>query len=170
MTQAFDKAFAFTHNLEGGYVLSKLPGEKSETYAGIYRHAHPDWPGWARIDAGDTISNTLKEAVKSFYFQEFWVRFNCEQLPFPLNALVYDFSVNSGGITAIKHLQKLLPVTVDGMLGANTAAAARGLDGAKLNTRYVASRLNYLNDLPNWPTFGRGWSQRIVELLNYAAQ
>lgn len=170
MTQAFDRAFVFSLEQEGGFVLSRLPGEKTETYAGIYRHMHPQWNGWAKIDAGDTISNSLKEMVKQFYFNEFWVRFNLEQLPAPLNALVFDFALNSGGQTAIKRLQCLLPVKEDGLLGAKTAAAARGLDGAKLNTRYIAARLDFLNDLTTWRDFGRGWSQRVVELLNYAAQ
>lgn len=170
MTQAFDRSFAFTHQQEGGYKLSRLPGEQSETYAGIYRHAHPKWSGWALIDAGDTSSHELKALVSQFYFQEFWVRYNLEQLPFPLSALVYDFAVNSGGITAIRCLQRLLPVKDDGMLGAATAAAARGIDGPRLNMRYIAARLDYLNDLSNWKDFGRGWSQRVVELLKFAAQ
>lgn len=170
MTPAFERAYAFTHGQEGGYALAWLPGEKSETYAGIYRHANPKWPGWALIDAGDTTSDRLKALVVQFYFNEFWVRFNCEQLPFPLSALVYDFAVNSGGPVAIKHLQGLLPVTVDGLLGARTAAAARGMDACKLNMRYIAARLDYLNDLSSWKSFGRGWSQRTVELLRLAAE
>jgi len=170
MTQAFDKAFAFTHQQEGGFVLATLKGEEAETYAGIYRKMQPNWQGWALIDAGDTGSDKLKQMVRDFFFQRFWVRSKLEQLPMPLAGLVYDFAVNSGEVLAIKKLQQILMVKDDGIIGANTAAMARGLPIDKINMRYIAARLDYLNDLKGWTINGRGWSQRIADIINFAAQ
>lgn len=174
MTQSFEKAFAFTHSQENGgpdkWVLSTLQGEQSETFSGIYRKMHPDWPGWALIDSGDTSSAELKQMVRNFFFQRFWVRPNLEQLPFPLSALVYDFAVNSGEKTAIKALQLLLMVKADGIIGGTTAAMARGLPNDKLNMRYISARLDYLNDLKTWRINSGGWSQRIADILSFAAQ
>lgn len=169
MTQAFEQSFAFTHKQEGGFVLATLQGETAETYAGIYRKMQPQWPGWVLIDAGDTGSDKLKQMVKDFFFQRFWVRSKLEQLPMPLAGLVYDFSVNSGEITAIKKLQHLIMVKEDGIIGANTVAMARSLPNDKLNMRYIGARLDYLNNLSGWKINNGGWSQRIAEILYFAA-
>lgn len=174
MTPAFESAYQFTHRAENGsdgaFILSTLPGEKAMTYAGIYRAMQPDWEGWRLIDAGDTVSAELKGMVKRFYLNRFWLRMNLEQLPSPLSALVFDFGVNSGSVTAVQRLQRILQVKEDGVIGAKTAAMARGLPADKLNMRYIAVRLDYLNDLKTWKTFSVGWSQRIAEILNFAAQ
>jgi lysozyme family protein len=34
--------------------------------------------------------------------------------------------------------------------------------------RFNGHRLDYLNDLPTWPSFGRGWAQRVAENLKAA--
>lgn len=171
MTQSFDMAFAFTHKEEGGFILSTLAGDSGgETYAGIARNKQPQWEGWVRIDQGDTISTTLQNMVKNFYFNRFWLRMNLEQLPQPLATLAYDWGVNSGNIIAIKKLQYLLNVNDDGILGSTTAGAARSMPPDKLAMRYLAARLDFLNDLNAWMTFGKGWTQRVVDLLNFASQ
>jgi lysozyme family protein len=170
MSQNFERAFAFTHAAEGGFVLSTLEGEKSETYAGIYRLMQPTWNGWILIDGGDLGSDELKRRVKLFFFSEFWVKMNLEQLPMPIAALVFDWGVNSGRSIAIKKLQHLLLSKEDGVIGANTVALARSVDGPTLNMRYISARLDWLNDLPGWTINGRGWSQRIADILKFAAQ
>ena len=177
MTQAFEQSYLFTHKQENGaadkFILSTLQGEHSETFSGIFRGAQPQWPGWKLIDAGDRDSQELKSLEKGFFFEEFWLRMKCEQLPFPLSALVYDFGVNSGRTTAVKALQRLLalsPSEIDGIIDANTIAKVRGLHPEKLNMRYLAARLDFLNDLSGWKINSGGWSQRIVELLRLAAQ
>jgi lysozyme family protein len=174
MTQAFERAFAFTHAQENGgpdkWILSTLKDEDAQTFSGIYRKMHPEWGGWVLIDKGDTSSDQLKGMVKDFFFDRFWKRTGLEQLPFPLSGLVYDFSVNSGETTAIKKLQRLIMVKEDGIIGGNTAAMARGLPNDKLNMRYIAARLDYLNDLKGWKINSGGWSQRIADILNFAAQ
>ncbi len=170
MSQAFEKAFAFTHAQEGGFVLSTLAGEDAETFAGIYRKMNPQWDGWELIDKGDTGSDELKRRHKTFFYSRFWVRPNLEQLPFPLSALVYDWSVNSGTGLAIKKLQHLLPTKEDGIIGGNTAALTRNMPADKLNMRYISERLDFLNGISGWTINGRGWSQRIADILKFAAQ
>lgn len=174
MTQAFEKAFAFTHKQENGsedaWVLSTLKGEHSETFAGIYRLKQPQWSGWELIDQGDTGSDELKRRHKTFFYSRFWVRPNLEQLPFPLSALVYDFSTNSGDTRAVIELQQILLTKADGKIGANTAGMARAFDGPRLCMRYISARLDYVNGLAGWKINSGGWSQRIADILKFAAQ
>lgn len=174
MTQSFDTAFAFTHKQENGsadaFVLSTLEGESAETFSGIYRLKQPQWPGWQLIDAGDTTSQQLKDMVKTFFFSRFWVRPGLEQLPFPLSALAYDFGVSSGDKTAIMKLQHLLMQNEDGQLGPKTIGAARDAHPYKLMMNYIGIRQDYLNGLSAWKINNGGWSQRIAEILYFAAK
>ena len=48
----FEKALEKVLQLEGGLKLHKNPTENFETYAVIYRKAHPNWEGWKYLDRG----------------------------------------------------------------------------------------------------------------------
>lgn len=171
MTASFDRAFEFTvMSQEGGFVLSTLKGEKSETYAGIYRHMQPSWPGWVLIDRGDAGSSYIHELVKTFYQTRFWDRLRLDQLPPRLAALVFDFAVNSGNAVAVKKLQQVLMVLDDGEIGPKTVLAASKGVQLQIAIRYLAKRLDYINDLSAWKDFGKGWSQRIVNLMNHCSE
>lgn len=172
MTLSFEKAFTLTVlGQEGGFVLSTLQHDSGgQTYAGISRNNFPNWEGWVLIDAGDVSSARLHELVKIFYWNFAWARLNLEQLPPRIAALVFDFAVNSGRTVAAKKLQRLLLVRDDGVIGAKTVVAARSASSIQLATRYLADRLDYLNDLRAWQYFSKGWTQRIVNLMYFAAE
>ncbi|WP_296763688.1 holin-associated N-acetylmuramidase [Sediminimonas sp.] len=101
------------------------------------------------VDVADVRALTRQQAVDIFikhYFEA--PRINL--LPEPLQATVFDMQVNAGG-NAVRILQRLLaefdePVTVDGALGPNTAAAvARAFEkaGDRLVDAYGIARRNY---------------------------
>lgn len=172
MNQAFESAFSLTViGQEGGFVLSTLKHDSGGmTYAGISRNNFPEWGGWALIDAGDTGSNYLHQLAKDFYLGFAWSRLSLDQLPQRIAALVFDFAVNSGRTVAVQRLQRLLLVKDDGVMGIKTVIAVRASDPTRLALRYLAARLDFLNDLSAWAYFGKGWSQRIVNLMNFAAE
>ena len=76
----FEPAFQKTMKFEGGYVND--PDDRGgETYRGISRKHHPDWPGWGilkkaeenRYNIERRISDdALQAAVREFYQAEFW--------------------------------------------------------------------------------------------------
>ena len=47
---SFKEAWEETSAVEGGYVDDD-DDRGGETYRGVARNFHPDWPGWDRIDA-----------------------------------------------------------------------------------------------------------------------
>lgn len=168
---AFDEAYRFTLQQEGGFVLSTLQHDRGGmTYAGISRVMQPQWPGWALIDAGKDAPDAMQDLVRQFYFARFWQRMGLENVPARLAVLAFDFGVNSGNQVAIKRLQRIAMVQDDGELGPKTVAAIRAADPNKLAIRYVAARIDYLDDLDTWSSFGRGWMHRIINLMNYLAQ
>jgi lysozyme family protein len=61
-------------------------------------------------------------------------------------------------------LQRVLKVTEDGAIGPQTLAKAVSVDSSKLVADYNIVRLAFLQALPTWGTFGRGWSDRVASV------
>jgi hypothetical protein len=83
---------------EGGYI--HVPPDP-ETYRGISRRSHPDWPGWAQIDARKpikrgTIYPDLEALVYPVYHERYWQRYRLEEMSEPLAFVCLDFYVHSG--------------------------------------------------------------------------
>jgi len=86
-----------------------------------------------------------------------------------LRALLIDWGVNSGPRTAIRELQRVLGVTVDGTLGPQTRAALDARASADVFRLLLQARLYFVADLvqrfPAQRVFAAGWMRRIGEFL-----
>lgn len=81
---------------------------------------------------------TAREIYRVQYVRPF------EAVPFdPLKAQLVDFGVVSGPLTAIRALQEVLRVFVDGVLGPRTTAALVAQDWRGVNNALVANRVRY---------------------------
>lgn len=109
---------------------------------------------------GDMRNLPLGTAL-NIYKSDYWDPIKAEQLPEVLRFHVFDAAVNSGPAQAIKWLQSAGGVTVDGVIGPKTLAAAASVTPGK----YSGIRLRFMTDLPTWSTFGRGWARRIATNL-----
>jgi lysozyme family protein len=71
---------------------------------------------------------------------------------------------------AIKFLQSCVGVTADGGFGPATLAAVKKSeeDPARLIETYCARRLEFLQSLQTFETFGKGWSRRVQEVKDKA--
>ena len=153
--EAFERLIDPQH--EGGYVNDpRDPG--GETKFGISKRSYP---------AEDIAGLTLDRA-KAIYRRDFWGPAGCDAVPDAIKFDMFDTAVNSAPRTAIKILQRAVGELDDGILGPHTLLAATGMDPERLIARFNGWRLDYLNDLPTWPAFGRGWAQRIAENLKGA--
>jgi lysozyme family protein len=139
----FDKAFKRTMVNEGGY--ANHPADKGgETYRGVARNYHPNWPGWRIIDvikprcndiktlnAALAMSHELQRLIYQFYKNEFW---DCHKLDTFTNQLlaenVFDASVLCGQAIGGRFLQRSLNdlnpnynLVIDGEIGAKTFSA-----------------------------------------------
>jgi lysozyme family protein len=103
------------------------------------------------------ISNA--ELVEIYRFN-YWNMVRGDELPAGVDLAVFDFGVNSGPGTAIKHLQKVLGIRQDAHPGAVTIAEASRRDPAVLVQSYMAARRAYLRSLSTFPVFGTGWMRR----------
>lgn len=152
----FKRAVTLILAHEGGYVNDPQdPG--GETNMGISRRSYPN---------EDIRGMTVERAI-AIYRQDFWDRLRCDELPWPLAVQVFDMGVNAGTGTAIKVLQRSLGVTIDGVLGPKSLAAAEA-SVRRHWVRYARERIVSYSQMPGWARFGRAWGVRTIETLNEA--
>lgn len=105
------------------------------------------------------------DLARRIYLERYWRPVRADELPAELRYAVFDAAVNSGPTQAIKWLQRAVWATDDGIIGPATMLAVKACDPNRAEARMLGYRLDMMNDLKNWPSFSRGWSQRIAELL-----
>lgn len=154
----FDTAFTRLLGHEGGYSDHAAdPGGK--TRYGI-TEAVAQRAGYR----GDMRELPL-DLARRIYRAEYWDAVRAEELPPGIRYVVFDAAVNSGVGQSIKWLQRAVGATADGVIGPKTLAAVNQFSAESLRLRVLSQRLRFMAALPNWPSFGRGWANRIAELM-----
>lgn len=168
MKENFERALRdlLSPNREGGF--SNHPDDPGGmTNLGVTKIT---WEAWVGHPVDEKAMRNLSvEAVASLYKRKYWDAVRGDDLPQGLDYIMFDTAVNSGPGRAIKFLQSCLGMTADGALGPKTMAAVKAADPKKLLDAYAKYRLSFLQDLPNWGTFGRGWARRVAEVQDTAA-
>jgi lysozyme family protein len=108
--------------------------------------------------------------VAPLYRRKYWDRVSGDQLPKGLDYAVFDAAINSGPGRAAKWLQQAVGATVDGAIGPGTLAAVAAKPVQTLIAQYNDTRLQFLESLPTWGTFGKGWGNRIAHVQSAASQ
>ncbi|WP_083714435.1 glycoside hydrolase family 108 protein [Achromobacter sp. MFA1 R4] len=158
----FDTAFDRLIGHEGGY------------------SNHPDDPGgetmWgvtvavARASGyAGPMRSMPRETAKAIYRAQYWDKVKADSLPFAVAFQVFDAAVNHGNGQAAKFLQRAAGVADDGIIGPKTLAAITARGAASILLLFNAEREQFYTDLKTWPSFGKGWSRRVVANLRYAA-
>ena len=105
------------------------------------------------------------DLAQRIYKDKYWDAMQAEALPVDVRYIVFDGAVNSGIVQSAKWLQRACGVKDDGIVGPQTIRAANSLASDGLKRRILGQRLRFMATLPNWPAFGRGWANRIADLL-----
>lgn len=105
------------------------------------------------------------DLAQRIYKDKYWDAVQAEALPADVRYIVFDGAVNSGITQSAKWLQRACGVKDDGIVGPATIRAANSLASDGLKRRILGQRLRFMATLPNWPAFGRGWVNRIADLL-----
>lgn len=169
MRENLETALGRVLSHEGGYVNHpKDPG--GATNRGVtqrvydaYRKRHGEAPRSVRAITPDEVADIYK--------RQYWDAVKADDLPSGLDYAVFDYAVNSGPSRAMKDLQRELGFTgkdVDGFNGNRTLAAAKAADVFDLIERLCARRMRFLKSLRHWPTFGKGWTNRVNEVIEGA--
>jgi len=177
----FDISFEKTMEFEGKY--SNDPADVGgETYCGISRVFHPDWPGWLIVDATkpNVDYRQVKTLVKSHYKTFYWNPNRLSDFPQDVADKLFDIGVNLGTRRAAKFLQRalnylnkngeLFPDLVDdGVIGPKTMSAFRIIEERGdipylliiLSVLQGQHYLNYMKKSPLQEKFARGWLKRV---------
>lgn len=158
---------------EGGYADHPAdPG--GATNLGITHKTLARWrriSPWWKLPKSAVMDLQRAEAAR-IYRASYWDRVQAGQLPRGLDLALFDFAVNSGPDRAIRTLQAELDVAADGQMGPLTldaveTYAARNGPGALIGA-FCDRRLAFLNRLPTFATFGKGWTARVATVRSSA--
>ncbi len=153
----FDIAFDRLMGHEGAYVLDERdPG--GETNWGISKRSYPNI----------NIRLLTREGAKAIYLRDFWQPLGDADPAIKFQ--VFDFAVNGGFSTGLRKLQAAVGVADDGHWGPHSAAALAAMDKNDVLLRFNAQRLRFYTSLKLWPTYGKGWTNRVAGNLDFAAE
>ncbi len=151
---------------EGGYSNRKTD-RGGPTKFGITHRTLAQHRGVKSVTAEQVKAMTLDEA-RDIYVTSYWGPSGGDVLPAGLDYAAFDFGVNSGPMTAVKQLQRVLGTAEDGWIGADTLTKIENYKGGitKLIKDYCAQRMKFLRSLTNpktgFPVNGRGWTIRVT--------
>lgn len=173
MDNSIDKIWTIISGIEGGYVYNpKDPG--GETNFGITARSYPN------ID----IKALTNAEAKDIFFKDYFTPSGCDwwlSISRPDIALMVSaFAFNASTKSAIKVLQRtmnsmnstiLVPfLVVDGVLGDKTLSKLELLKepiltDQSIDKKIIAQILTYYTSTQNFGTFGKGWINRISNLI-----
>jgi lysozyme family protein len=159
-----------------------------ETYAGISRHHHPDWPGWRFIDASrehpafpDLLTDLtcLKQQVTNWYRTYYWDRIGGGRIASQRVAnRLLDLAVHLGPARAASILQQTLnllcslgrpQLAIDSIIGPRTQTAIDHIHNSgrsrtltiTLSIRQGEHYLARVRETPTQRVFLDGWLSRL---------
>jgi len=157
---------------EGGYVDHPVDRGGPTNY-GITQATLSNWLG--RPASIYDVTTMSEETARAIYRLNYFVKPGYDAIAdAPLQALMFDFAVNSGPAAATKALQVALqkmglyPDTADGVIGPQTRQALRGVaNWPELYFRVKCERyelyLRFIGRDPSQAVFATGWANRMDE-------
>jgi lysozyme family protein len=161
MNSNFDKCLELLLVHEGKFVNDSRDNG-GMTNLGVTIRVWEEWVGHAVSEK--EMRNLTPLMVGPLYKRKYWDACRANELVSGVDYCVFDVAVNSGVGRAIKLLQSAVGVTVDGGFGPATLAAVNEKDPAALIEMYCTKRLEFLQSLKTFETFGKGWSRRVAEV------
>ena len=159
------QCFALVLKNEGGYVDNPAdPG--GATNLGCTKATWEAWVGHPVTK--DDIKALTPNNVMPLYKAKYWDTIKGDDLPEGVDYAVFDYAINSGPSRAAKALQSVLSITVDGQIGPATLRALETANPREVATAVCEARLAFLQSLPTYGTFGKGWSNRVSEVEKIA--
>lgn len=144
----------------------KDPGGR--TSGGILQRVYDKW----RVEKGkpkrDVWDITAQER-ETIYWEDYWAPLRLDDYPLPIAFLMFDAAVLNGINFSRKNAQKTVGVRVDNIIGPITRAALRAVDKQTFAERFQFHRRKYLTTRKAWPTFGKGWLNRMDAVEKIAA-
>ena len=167
---SFDEALVFALRWEGGYVNHQAD-RGGATNRGVTQRVYDEW----RTRKGyDTRGVRLIDSseVRQIYHEQYWKPTRCAALDAPMDLILFDSAIQHGPGRAIRWLQELVGVPVDGHFGPRTMAACDDYEAnhgtTSLAIAFLARRDQFYSDIitrdPSQKIFEKGWANRMKDL------
>jgi lysozyme family protein len=153
---------------EGSTFTNDPTDRGSATKFGITQATLSDFLG--RPATVEEVQNMAEDTARAIYQRKYittpgFGRIVDDQV----RAAAIDWGVNSGPATAIRSLQSIVGVTIDGVLGPATATAINSTSQTKLLLALSKARAVYVAAIcerdPSQVRFIKGWTTRIWSFL-----
>lgn len=165
MKENFDKSLRQLLIHEGGFSDHRDdPGGatmKGVTLTTFQRH-------FGATQTVDNLRNITDEQLAHIYRTGYWDKSHCDQLPPGVDYAVFDAAVNSGPKRAAKWLQGTIGSDQDGLIGPDTLRKVEERELPVVINGLCDLRLQFVQRLKIFPTFGKGLSRRIKEVRHVA--
>jgi lysozyme family protein len=165
LAMAFADCLSIILESEGGFVNNPQdPG--GATNLGITLKVLEDFRG--QPQTVDHVRALTVADVSPIYEANYWNAAHCGDCPTGVDLIVFDQAVNQGVGRAVRSLQKAVGVGVDGHIGPATLAAIKAAEAAATINAISADREAFYRGLSTFPTFGKGWLNRLQRTTGLA--
>lgn len=160
---------------EGGFKLHRVKGDSGgDTFAGIAKNYHPNWPGWALVYAGKGESQECEQLVIDFYKQKFWDDMLGDKIIHQEVAeTIFNFGMNSSIENSVRYAQFCLDCVPDGKLGPITLKSINDLKDLEVELfvsqhtlMRIGHRLKRIIQNRSQKKFIGGWLKRDLRMLD----
>jgi len=111
------------------------------------------------VDKADVKALT-PEAVAPVYHRGYWLASSADICPSGLDYAVFDCAVNQGVGRAVRWLQEVAGVRVDGIIGPMSIRAIQNVARPLALAHFMDLRRSHYRSLSTFDRFGRGWMAR----------
>ncbi len=126
---------------------------------------------WKKDATADDVRTMPKSVAQDIYKAKYWAVVNGDNLPAGVDDCIFDYGVNSGNSRAGKVLRRLLSLPdADWHVTDQIIAECKRRDPKALVNAICDERMQFLQSLAIWPTYGRGWSTRVKEVRQFSTQ
>ena len=164
MKANYAKSLAQVLKEEGGYINDPQdPG--GATNFGVTHTVYDDY----RVNHGlptQSVRAISQAEVSDIYKSQYWNRIDGDSLPAGVDYATFDFAVNSGVSRASRFLQAAVGSAPDGVIGPVTVGKVG--DPKLCIDNLCDKRQAFLQSLPTFNHFGKGWTARVSDVRAFA--
>jgi len=161
----FQKSVEFTLQDEGGFT-NHPEDNGGPTNFGITISDLEEWRG-KRVSIRD-VREMKEEEAHAIYRERYWDPLRCDDLPAGVDYFIFNAGLLSGIVTAARWLQISVDAKTDGIIGPKTLEQVGKAEVPVILAEVEALWRRRLKSLSDWPTFGRGWSNRVTNVMRRA--
>ena len=112
-----------------------------------------------------SVATITTDEVRDIYRSGYWLAARCDDMPYPVDVVLFDSAVNCGVSQAAKWLQRAVGASVDGKIGPVTLGKVAESDPYQTAAKIIDARSDFYEYLAERDAgqgvFLAGWNNRL---------